>query len=443
MSTTEAPTLKGAAEAAVRHRGSHLQIIASAGSGKTEVVAQRVADLIADGVDPEGIIAFTFTERAADELKARISARVEEHLGTATLDRLGACFVGTIHAYCFRLLQQHVSEYETYDVLDDKRLTALLCREAHRLDIKQLEGRLFRSIQLFLSSLAVVENELLPTAQLENPFCEIVEGFYRTLERYRLLTYGQQIARAVEELKRPEVAGSVHAPLQHLIVDEYQDVNPAQERLIELLAGPGVELCVVGDDDQAIYQWRGSQVSNILEFRQRYSDVATFSITTNRRSRPTIVNTASEFAESIPDRLTKTMEAVREPAPVEVVTWTADTETEEADRIAATVRSLHEEGLRYRDVAVLVRSRAAYPELLRAFDEARVPVQPGGRTGLFQRPEAQLFGKTYAWLVDFDWSPEQYGTRQKASDAELIADYAEVYDLDAAHEERVRQRCAR
>lgn len=113
-----APVLSGAAWAAVRHRGSHLQIIASAGSGKTEVVAQRFAKLMADGTDPAGIIAFTFTERAAQELKARISARDEQEIGPQTLNRLGASFAGTIHAYCFRLLQPHVPRYETFDVLD-------------------------------------------------------------------------------------------------------------------------------------------------------------------------------------------------------------------------------------------------------------------------------------------------------------------------------------
>jgi DNA helicase II / ATP-dependent DNA helicase PcrA len=118
MASRLAPRLEGDAQKAVLHRGSHVQIIASAGSGKTEVVAQRFAELMASGADPGGIIAFTFTERAAQELKARISARIQERLGTPALDRLGAAFVGTIHAYCFRLLQQHVPRYETFDVLD-------------------------------------------------------------------------------------------------------------------------------------------------------------------------------------------------------------------------------------------------------------------------------------------------------------------------------------
>ena len=266
MAETTAPRLTGDARDAVVHRGSHLQIIASAGSGKTEVVAQRVADLMATGVDPAGITAFTFTERAADELKARISARVAELLGPESLDRLGAAFVGTIHAYCFRFLQQRVPRYETYDVLDEKRLTAFLSREAPRLHLKDLTGRLFSSIGAFLANLEVVENELIPVTDLDEPFAGIVGSFYGLLDQFRLLTYGQLIARAVGELQDPAVSAGVQATLRHLIVDEYQDVNPAQERLIESLACLDVELAVVGDDDQAIYQWRGSDVQNIVDF---------------------------------------------------------------------------------------------------------------------------------------------------------------------------------
>ena len=398
------PVLSGDALAAVRHRGSHVQIIASAGSGKTEVVAQRVADLMATGTDPAGIIAFTFTERAADELKARISARVEERLGPDSLDRLGAAFVGTIHAYCLRLLQQRVPRYETYDVLDDKRLTAFLCREAHRMGLKDLTGKLFTSIKVFLSNLEVLENELLPLTSLADPFREMAEGFYSTLEQYRLLTYGQQIAHAVAALQDPAIADSVHATLRHLIVDEYQDVNPAQERLIEILAGPQVDLCVVGDDDQAIYQWRGSDVRNIVEFVDRYPRVRTFRITVNRRSRPSIVGASAAFAGTIAGRLEKEMRAIRDPSATEIMSWTAPTEAEECARIAQSAQRLHAAGLPYRDIAILVRTRAAYPELLHALDEHGVPVQPGGRTGLFERPEARLFGKTYAWLVDHEWS---------------------------------------
>lgn len=304
-----APILDGDAAAAVRHRGSHLQIIASAGSGKTEVVSQRVADLLADGIEPSGIVAFTFTERAAAELRQRIAERATDRLGPRIVDRLGALFVGTIHAFCFRLLQTQVPRYETYDVLDDHQLTAFLAREARNLDLRPLDerNRLFGSIARFLYSVDVVENELLDPATMPEPFRGVLVAYYDTLDRYRLLTYGQQVVRAVRELEHPDVRSRALAHLRHLIVDEYQDVNPAQERLIQLLTGPAVELCVVGDDDQAIYQWRGSDVSNIVSFADRYPGVARFEITTNRRSRPTIIDAANQFATSIPGRLPKRM----------------------------------------------------------------------------------------------------------------------------------------
>lgn len=394
-----APQLTGAALEAVRHRGSHVQIIAAAGSGKTEVVAQRVADLLADGVPAESIVAFTFTERAAEELSNRISHRVVDRLGVAQLDHLTPLFIGTIHSFCFRLLTQQVPRYETYDVLDDNQLTAFLSREASRLEVRQLDerNRLFASIASFLQSVDVVENELINPEEVPDPFGSVLRNYYASLDRYRLLTYGQQIVRAVEELREPALRRETHSTLCHLIVDEYQDVNPAQERLIELLVGPQTELCVVGDDQQAIYQWRGSDISNIVTFADRYPAVRTFTITTNRRSRPGLIDVANEFARSIPERIEKTMEPHRPPfqgPEPEVVVWTAASEIEEAGWIASLVLDLVEAGSHYKDIAVLVRGRAAYRRIVEQFATFGIPVQPGGRTGLFDQPEAVVLGQT-------------------------------------------------
>ncbi|MCZ2821049.1 ATP-dependent DNA helicase [Modestobacter sp. VKM Ac-2977] len=429
-----APVLEGQSLAAVQHRGSHVQIIASAGSGKTEVVAQRVAALLAEGTPASSIVAFTFTERAAASLKQRVSERVAERLGPQALDQLGGLYVGTIHAYCFRLLQTYVPRYETFDVLDENQLTAFLVREATRLDIKTIDGTLFKSIRTFLDNLDVVENELLLPSQLDAPFRSVLERYYASLEKYRLLTYGQQIARAVTELDRPEVLQTVLANLRHLIVDEYQDVNPAQEALIQRLAGPDVNLVVVGDDDQAIYGWRGSDVGNITSFAQRYPNVATFSITTNRRSRPTIVESADQFAQSIPGRLAKAMAPTRPTlGSAEVVKWHAEYEEEEAAEIAEAIFYLHKNGLAYRDIAILVRGRASYPALLTALEDARIPVQPAGRTGLFARPEAEVLGKTYCWLVDHDYRPAGFGVQsQVITEDGLVADYEAAFTLPSS-----------
>ena len=442
---TEVPVLEGEALAAVKHRGSHLQIIASAGSGKTEVVAQRVADLIVDSADPRSIVAFTFTERAAQELKDRIALRVEHRSGRAGLDALSGLFVGTIHAFCFRLLQQYVPRYETYDVLDDNQLTAFVSREASRLEIRELDprNRLFAAIAAFLPSVEVIENELLDPALAPEPFRTILLSYYNTLERYRLLTYGQQIVRAVRELERPALAAIVHANLRHLIVDEYQDVNPAQERLVELLVAGGAELCVVGDDSQAIYQWRGSDVSNIVTFSQRYQNVATYEITTNRRSRPQIVEVANAFEKSIAGRLEKTMSPHRPAngtAP-EVVVWSAGREIDEAGWIANLILDAADTGVEYADVAVLVRGRAAYPRLVQQFASFDIPVQPGGRTGLFEQPEARVLGRTYAWLAGTDWRGP-FGPPEAVSEASLLDEYERVFVLKKAQRAYLRRTLA-
>lgn len=433
--------LDGDALGAVRYRGGHLQIIASAGSGKTEVVSQRVVGLLADGVAPAGIVAFTFTERAAAELRRRIAERAEERLGVAVLDQLGALFVGTIHAYCFRLLQKVVPRYETYDVLDEHEVTAFLAREATRLNLKQLDprNRLFGSISRFLAGAEIVDNELLDPRTLPEPFRSVLAEYLATLERYRLLTYGQQIALTVEALGDQQVAGAVHAELRHLIVDEYQDVNPAQERLIRLLTGPHTALCVVGDDDQAIYQWRGSDVGNIVTFVDRYPDVATFEITTNRRSRPGIVAAANRFASTIPGRLDKAMGVARPPSGAsEVVAWRAETEAEEAGWITNLVLDARDNGVAYRDMAILVRSRAAYRALVDAFNSFDVPVQPGGRTGLFDQPEAQVLGKTFAWMTDIEWRAA-FGPGALLHEGDLLEEYRHVFDLDGPAVNRLRR----
>lgn len=428
------PQLKGDALKAVKHRGTHMQIIAAAGSGKTEVVSQRVADLLADGVEPRGIVAFTFTERAAEELKHRIAQRVEARLGRASLDLLVGLFVGTIHSFCFQLLQRYVPRYETYDVVDENQFTALLSREAQRLGVRDLDPRhrLFAGIETFARSVDVVENELIDPDTVPGRFGEILRDYLDMLERYRLMTYGQQIVRAVTALQDPSVAAAVHADLRHLIVDEYQDVNPAQERLIELLVAAGAELCVVGDDDQAIYQWRGSDVGNIVRFKQRYSDVAEFTITTNRRSRPEIIDSANAFARSMPNRLRKQMKADRPASPKgkSVVCWSADTAADEAGWIAQMILDLHDDhGVAYRDMAVLVRGRASYPALIDAFSTFGIPVQPGGRTGLFDAPEAVLLGQTVCWLADIEWR-SGYGGSEDIGENDLLDGFRDLFGIE-------------
>jgi DNA helicase-2/ATP-dependent DNA helicase PcrA len=440
--TTGFPDLEGEARRAVEYRGGHLQIIAAAGSGKTEVVSQRVAALLAEGCPPAGIVAFTFTERAADSLKSRIEKRVAARLGEDALNTLNGMFVGTIHSYCFQILQHHVPHYEAFDVLDDHRLTAFLTREFYNLGLRKLSDKFFTSISVFRDNLDVVENELLRAGDLEDPFREVYERYTASLDSHRFLTYGQIIAKAVEQLKIPAIFESVHGSLQHLIVDEYQDINPAQERLIDILATSPVHLCVVGDDDQSIYQWRGSDVANIVTFSKRYPNVKGFTVEKNRRSRPDIIRTANPFAKTIQGRLPKVMGEHRESSrKTEVIFWRAETPEEEARTIAETVRRFHDHhGFAYKDIAILCRGRVSLPPILDALADETIPVQPGGRTNLFLQPEAIAFGKAMSWLAESNWRGDRYSWGEPVETRELLEELGALFELTPTRAKKVKER---
>lgn len=413
----------------VDHRGSHLQVIACAGAGKTEAISRRVAALILDGTEPAQIIAFTFTERAAQSLKSRITRRVAEVKGPQFLDRLGPMFVGTIHAYCLRMLQDHVPEFGNYDILDENRLAGLLSREYKRLELSRLGNKHWGPILEFQRNADVVENELIDHKLLAGtPFGECYRAFQDTLQRYHFLTFGQLISAAVSALQRPDVAARVRQPLRYLIVDEYQDINPAQERLIAILAQPPVELCVVADDDQSIYQWRGSDVSNMLQFRQRYAPATSLTLSVNRRSRPQIIASANAFARSIAPRLEKQMQPARPAAEPQVHGWAAETEVSEAATIAETILRLTGRGYRFKDIAVLYRSvRTSSPPLIAELRRREIPFRCSGRTGLFLQPEAATLGKLYAFLTGNEWKSERFGTAETVSLESLDQDFADTF----------------
>jgi DNA helicase-2/ATP-dependent DNA helicase PcrA len=434
------PSLTREQEAIVKHRNAHLQVIACAGAGKTEAISQRVAELLCEGVQPNEIVAFTFTERAAESMKDRILRRVTERQGQAVLDRLGPMFVGTIHSYCFRMLQDHVPQFADYDLLDEHRQAGILSREYKRLGLDQLGDRHWGPIHQFVRHADVVENELIPPKKLNGTaFGRVYADYCAMLERYHFLTYGQLIVRAVQALEDPAIFERVHGPLKHLIVDEYQDINPAQERLISLLGRFPVHVCVVGDDDQAIYQWRGSDVEQIQEFPKRYKGASTLPLSENRRSRPQIIQVANRFAVTISPRLKKKMEPVRKGAGPEVCFWSAENPEQEAEVIADAILDLRKKGFRFQDCAVLLRSvRTSAPPILDVFRKREIPFRCAGRTGLFLQPEAQVLGQTYAWILDNEWKEGPYSDSLRVELSGLLDQYAEVFRPAAGARARLK-----
>jgi DNA helicase-2/ATP-dependent DNA helicase PcrA len=263
---------------------------------------------------------------------------------------------------------------------------------------------------------------------MKGAFGDCYARFTETLDRYRFLTFGQLICRAVRALGRPVVIERVHGPLKYLFVDEYQDINPAQDALIRILAQPPVRLCVVGDDDQAIYQWRGSDVANILGFVRRY-ECASLPLTANRRSRPAILKAANTFARTIKPRIEKEMTAKREAAALELHAWSAETPEQEAAIIADAILELQTRGYRLRDIAVLFRSvRTSSPPLVEALRSRGIRFSCAGRTGLFLHPEAEAFGQLYAWLTDNEWKSERFGTPVRVDLETLLDSFAGVFN---------------
>ena len=415
---------------AIGCRTGNLQIIACAGSGKTEVVARRVANLLDPDATPRfipaNIVAFTFTDKAAAELKQRIVDRVREAHGN--IPGLAEMFVGTIHAFCLDLLKTEVPEYMKYEVLNEVQQALLIDRNSRQSGLtttKDLNGRALRryvDTSRFVEALSVLRE-----AQLNDEVfrgTSIVDGLqsYRDLIRSkRYLDYSSIMEEAVRAIdSNADLRARLGERIKHVIVDEYQDVNPIQEALVRILAQAGADICVVGDDDQTIYQWRGSDVGNILTFSDRYKDVKEVRLEENFRSSRGVVETARDFISKNTARLDKAMVPTdAQPyEPGDLVALALDTPEQEAEFIADTISSLlgvaftdpdgTERGLSYSDFAILLRSvRANGEPITAALDEAGIPYVVGGMNNLFDTAEAEAARQLFYFMAGRDGATEQ------------------------------------
>lgn len=296
---------------AIQHGDSNLQLIACAGSGKTEVVARRVANLLKAGLKPGNIIAFTFTDKAAAELKERIITRCAEELGP--VPGMAEMYVGTIHAFCLDLLKSEVPEYLKFDVLNEVQQSIFIDRNSSKNGLTtstDLQGRKlsrYKDTPHYLTAISILREADVDEKLLKN--CSVVDGLDRyreLLKQTRYFDYSAILEAAVEVLNCDKAVRQRLADrIRHVIVDEYQDVNPIQEAIVWSLHDLGAKICVVGDDDQTIYQWRGGDVRNILTFQKRYPDVSQVRLEENFRSTEGVVETARAFIEQNQERLPK------------------------------------------------------------------------------------------------------------------------------------------
>jgi DNA helicase-2/ATP-dependent DNA helicase PcrA len=407
---------------AIEHNGRNLQLIACAGSGKTEVVAQRVVYLLSpgkpDSLMPRNIIAFTFTDKAAAELKERIITRTREALGE--IPGMAEMFVGTIHAFCLELLKSESPKHLRFEVLNEVQQGLFIDRNSNRsglttsTDLAGSPLKRYRDTPHYVKALSILREAERDDGKLNG--CSLLAGlaaYQSLLDQKSYLDYSAVLEEAVAFLTNDHgVRARLGERVKYVVVDEYQDVNPVQEAIVWSLHALGARICVVGDDDQTIYQWRGSDVANILTFEQRYPEVDQIPLEENFRSSEGIVGTARAFIEQNGSRLAKAMKptGAQTYEAGDIVALSFADPDAEARYIVDTIRALRgaafkegdsERGLSWSDMAILLRSVKANAEpITQALRDDGIPFVVTGMTNLFGAAEAEAARQLFYFIAD-------------------------------------------
>ncbi len=379
--------------AAVLHQGGPLLIVAGAGSGKTRVLTHRIAWLIAErGASPGEILAITFTNKAAGEMKERVARLVG--------NRAKAMWVSTFHSACVRICRAEAkrlgftSTFSIYDADDTRRLMTTVCRELD-LDPKRFAPR---AVAAQVSNL---KNELIDyedakakaSNYIERSIAEAYESYQNRLRRANALDFDDLIMTTVTLLQLfPEVAEHYRRRFRHVLVDEYQDTNHAQYVLVRELVGvteTQSELCVVGDADQSIYAFRGATIRNILQFEADYPDATVVLLEQNYRSTQTILSAANAVIAKNPDRKPKRLWSEQGPG-AKISGYVAENEHDEAAWVAGRIERLHtDHGVRPCDVAVFYRTNAQSRVFEEIFIRVGLPYKVVGGVRFYERREVR------------------------------------------------------
>jgi DNA helicase-2/ATP-dependent DNA helicase PcrA len=409
--------LSEAQRAAVLHGDGPLLIIAGAGTGKTTVLTRRIAHLIASKrARPEEILALTFTEKAAIEMAERVDQLIP--YGYAET------WISTFHAFGDRVLRDAAPEagmHGEFRVLTRPEQIIFLRERLFRLPLERFRplGDPTRHLDALLGLISRAKDEDVspdayrafaralaadaasPEARDEAEKQRELAAFYDTVQRLLaeagVVDFGDQIFRTLELLRRsPALLARLRSQYRYILVDEFQDTNHAQLEVLRLIAGAEPNLTVVGDDDQAIYRWRGAAAANLLAFRSLYPGCREVVLVENHRSTQPILDAAARlisynnpFRLEVVAGIDKRLRAQR-PGGSAVRHLHFDTGSAEADGVAAAIDARLHEGLRPRDLAILVRSNGDADPFLRALNVRGIPHRFSGSRGLHAREEVRL-----------------------------------------------------
>ena len=395
--------------AAVTHANSPLLVVAGAGSGKTRVLTRRIAYLLAErSIAPYEILAITFTNKAANEMKERVIDLVGA--------RAKAMWVSTFHSACVRILRSDASalgysnSFTIYDSSDSLRLVTLVMKDMN-LDPKKYNARAIAGL------ISDAKNELIGPADfvqnVKNQFDEIVAEVYshyqKRLGSANAMDFDDLIGRTVELFQRhPEVRAKYRSRFKHILVDEYQDTNHAQYVLIRELVGvgydglPPAELCVVGDADQSIYAFRGANIRNILQFEADFTDAKTILLEQNYRSTQNILSAANSVISNNENRKAKNLWSDAGQGDL-LIGYVAEDEHDEADYVISKIKELRDEEIsKPGETAIFYRTNAQSRVFEESFLRSSIPYKVVGGVRFYERKEVKDFLAYLRVLVNPD-----------------------------------------
>ncbi|HJB82591.1 MAG TPA: DNA helicase PcrA [Candidatus Mediterraneibacter intestinavium] len=381
-------TLNGPQKEAVLHTDGPLLILAGAGSGKTRVLTHRIAYLIDErGVNPWNILAITFTNKAAEEMRQRVDSLVA--FGAESI------WVSTFHSMCVRILRRFIerlgyeNRFTIYDTDDQKTLMKEVCRKV------DIDTKVFKERSL-LSAISSAKNEMILPDEFElnaggdfgqQKIAKVYREYEAQLKSNNALDFDDLLVKTVQLLEtQPDVLEYYQERFRYIMVDEYQDTNTVQFRLVSLLAGKYKNLCVVGDDDQSIYKFRGANIRNILDFEHEFPDAHVIKLEQNYRSTGNILDAANGVISNNKGRKEKTLWTDNgEGEKVHLRQF--DTAYDEAEFIAEDIRRGVREGASYNDNAVLYRTNAQSRLFEEKFIAMNIPYKIVGGINFYARRE--------------------------------------------------------
>ena len=373
---------------AVKRTDGPLLIIAGAGSGKTRVLTNRIAYLIDDcGVAPYNILAITFTNKAAREMRERVDATVGQQAGEV--------WVSTFHSTCVRILRRYIDRigysntFTIYDTDDVKSVIKDICKKFN-IDTKMLKEK------TIMNAISHAKDELMSPDQMEleaggdyngKRIANVYREYQKTLKLNNALDFDDLIYKTVELLENDaEVLNYYQERFKYIMVDEYQDTNTSQFKLISMLAAKYGNLCVVGDDDQSIYKFRGANITNILNFENTFAGTKVIKLEQNYRSTQTILNAANAVISNNIGRKAKSLWT--ENGEGEKVNYTLyENGYDEAQGVVDSISSMVRDGWNYNDIAILYRTNAQSRALEEKLMLKNIPYRIYGGISFYQRKE--------------------------------------------------------